>query len=178
MISPQFKFIETTLDDVFLIQKTKFEDVRGEFIKNYNKEVFDEVGLSVDFKECYFSLSRKNVLRGMHFQRHPYGGAKLITVIEGEVLDVCIGIGGELNKRNMGKHFSTILSKENNRSLYIPDGYAHGFLCLSESAIVMNHMTSVYNPEYEDGVHYLSFGFEWPINSPILSEKDKFLGFK
>jgi dTDP-4-dehydrorhamnose 3,5-epimerase len=173
MKTPQFEFISTPLDDVFVIQKSKFKDERGVFIKTYNKEAFDFAGLSSDFKESYFSFSKRNVLRGMHFQRHPYGHAKLITVIEGEILDVCVGIGGELNKRNKGKYFSTILSKENNKSLYIPDGYAHGFLCLSKTAIVMNHMTTVYNQENDDGIHCLSFGFTWPTENIILSSKDK-----
>ena len=175
MKSPQFNFIATPLDDVFVIQKSKFEDERGVFIKIYNKDAFDCVGLSLDFKESYFSFSKRNVLRGMHFQRHPFGHAKLITVIEGEILDVCVGIGGELNKRNTGKFFSTILSKENSKSLYIPDGYAHGFLCLSNTAIVVSHMTTVFSAENDDGIHYQSFGFKWPVDNPILSSKDKLL---
>jgi dTDP-4-dehydrorhamnose 3,5-epimerase len=170
---PQFEFLETDLDDVFIVQKSKFEDARGVFIKTYNRDAFHAAGLSSDFKESYYSYSHKNVLRGMHFQRHPHGHAKLITVIEGEILDVCVGIGGALNARNKGKYVSAILSKENNRSLYIPDGYAHGFLVLSETAVVMNHMTSVFNPESDDGIHYRSFGFAWPVDNPILSEKDK-----
>jgi dTDP-4-dehydrorhamnose 3,5-epimerase len=173
MKSSQFELMPTIFDDVFIIKKSKFEDERGLFIKTFNRDEFDLIGLSSDFKESYFSFSKKNVLRGMHFQRQPYGHAKLITVIEGEILDVCVGIGGELNKNNKGKYFATILSKENNKSLYIPEGYAHGFLCLSETAIVMNHMTSVYNPENDDGIHYLSFGFKWPTDNPILSIKDK-----
>ena len=72
------------------------------FIKTFNKEAFDVAGLSSDFKECYFSLSKKNVLRGMHFQRHPYGMDKLVKAIEGEILDICVAISGELNKRNKG----------------------------------------------------------------------------
>jgi dTDP-4-dehydrorhamnose 3,5-epimerase len=173
MTKKHFEFIATPLDDVFIVKKSKFIDERGVFIKAYSKDAFDCAGICSEFKEAYFSFSKRNVLRGMHFQRHPYGHAKLITVIEGEILDVCVGIGGELNKKNIGKYFSTILSKENNKSLYIPDGYAHGFLCLSETAIVMNHMTTVFNAENDDGIHYLSFGFKWPSTNPILSAKDK-----
>ena len=173
MRTSQFDFLETTLDDVFIIQKSKFEDDRGSLIKSYNKEAFDAANLRSDFKESYFSFSKRNVLRGMHFQRHPFGHAKLITVIDGEILDVCVGIGGLQNKRNEGKYYSTVLSSKNNRSIYIPDGYAHGFLCLSETAVVMNHATSVFNQENDDGIHYSSFGFTWPISNPILSEKDK-----
>ena len=158
---------------MFIVQKSRFEDERGDFIKIFNADAFGSAGLPADFKESYYSHSHKNVLRGMHFQRHPFGHAKLVSVIEGEILDVCVGIGGTLNARNRGKFFSTILSKSNNRSLYIPDGYAHGFLVLSERAIVVNHMTSVFNPEYDAGIHYDSFGFDWPVKNPIVSEKDR-----
>mgnify|MGYP001371338327 CR=1 FL=1 len=121
----------------------------------------------------FLFFSEKNVLRGMHFQRHPYGHAKLVNVIEGEILDVVIGIGGKTNTKNRGQIFSTILSEENNRSLYIPEGYAHGFLVLSEQAIVVNHLTSVFNAENDTGIHYDSFGYDWPIKNPIISEKDE-----
>jgi dTDP-4-dehydrorhamnose 3,5-epimerase len=171
--TPQFTFIETSLDDVFIVQKTRFEDERGDFIKIFNADAFSSAGLSAGFKESYYSYSHKNVLRGMHYQRYPFGHAKLVSVIEGEILDVCVGIGGMQNARNRGKYFSTVLSKSNNRSLYIPDGYAHGFLVLSERAIVVNHMTSVFNPEHDTGIHYDSFGFKWPIANPLISAKDR-----
>lgn len=168
----QFDFLSTDHNDVFLIQKKIFTDHRGDFVKNFNADEFSSFGLCSEFKESYYSYSSKGVLRGMHFQRHPYGHAKLISVIEGEILDVCVCLG-ERDKRDAGKYYSTILSKENSRSLYIPDGYAHGFLCLSETAIVLNHMTTVYRSDYDDGVHYLSFGFPWPISNPVLSTRDK-----
>ena len=171
--TPQFTFTKTPLDDVFIVQKSRFEDKRGDFIKIFNADAFSAAGLSADFKESYYSYSHKNVLRGMHFQRHPFGHTKLVSVIEGEILDVCVGIGGIQNAGNHGKFFSTILSKSNNQSLYIPDGYAHGFLVLSERAIVVNHMTSVFNPEYDAGIHYNSFGFKWPVANPIVSAKDR-----
>lgn len=170
--SSQFSFIETEIDDVFIVEKSLFEDHRGTFIKIFNEAAFSNVGLSADFKESYFSVSNKDVLRGMHYQQHPYGHAKLVSVIEGEILDVIVGIGGVANQRNYGKVFSTILSKENNRSLYIPDGYAHGFLVLSDHAIVINHMTSVFNAESDTGIHFRSFDYDWPTKSPIVSDKD------
>ena len=167
-----FKVVETSIDDVFIIEKSKFIDHRGTFVKIFNADAFDLLGLGSTFKETYFSFSNQNVLRGMHYQKSPYGHAKLISVIEGEILDVIIGIGGELNVRNRGKFFSTVLSQDNNRSLYIPDGYAHGFLVLSKRAIILNQTTTVYNAENDAGVHYKSFGFEWPIIDPIISQKD------
>ena len=86
--TPQFTFIKTPLDDVFIVQKSRFEDKRGDFIKIFNADAFSAAGLSADFKESYYSYSHKNVLRGMHFQRHPFGHTKLVSVIEGEILDV------------------------------------------------------------------------------------------
>lgn len=168
----QFKKIPTSIDDVFILEKKSFEDHRGIFVKTFNEHAFRQLGLATNFKEATYSISKKNVLRGCHFQQYPYGHAKLVNVIEGEILDVVVGIGGKMNTRNRGRYFSTILSKENNRSLYIPDGYAHDFLCLSEFAIVSYQTTSVYNAENDTGVHYSSFGFDWPIENPILSDKD------
>lgn len=168
-----FKKISTDLDDVFILEKRKFEDDRGIFVKTFNEKAFKELGLATNFKEAVYSISKKNVLRGCHYQQYPFGHAKLVNVIEGEILDVVVGIGGKMNTRNRGKFYSTILSKENNRSLYIPDGYAHGFLCLSEYAIVSYQTTSVYNPENDTGVRYDSFDFNWPVDNPIISEKDK-----
>jgi len=169
----QFEKIPTDIDDVFILEKTKFEDHRGIFVKTFNEHAFRELGLATNFKETTYSISRKNVLRGCHFQQYPFGHAKLVNVIEGEILDVVVGIGGKMNTRNRRKFFATILSKENNRSIYIPDGYAHGFLCLSDYAIVSYQTTSVYNAENDTGIYYNSFGFNWPIENPILSEKDK-----
>ena len=109
----------------------------------------------------------------MHYQQYPFGHAKLVSVLEGEILDVIFGIGGMLNTRNRGKYFSAILSDENRKTLFIPDGYAHGFLCLSDRAVVSYQTTSVYNAEADRAIHWDSFGYEWPINNPILSDKDR-----
>lgn len=174
MSSPQFKFIATVFDDVFIIEKSAFIDKRGVFIKSYHEQIFEEHGINCNFKESYYSVSPKNVLRGMHYQRFPYGQAKLINVIEGEVLDVIVNIN-ESDEKNFGKFFSTILSKKNNRSLFIPEGYAHGFLVLSDIAIVVNNATTLYNENSDTGVRYDSFGFEWPSYELILSDRDKAL---
>ncbi len=170
-----FSMKSTPLDDVFILEKTKFEDHRGVFVKTFHADVFDAFGLESAVKESYFSTSGQNVLRGMHYQKFPYGHSKCISVIEGEILDVIVGIGGKYNDRNKGKVFSTILSAANNSSLYIPDGYAHGFFVLSERAIVLNQTTTVYNAENDAGIHYDSFGFEWSVSNPIISEKDALL---
>ena len=168
-----FKLCSTALDDVFVLERPKHSDHRGVFGKTYNEEVFKEFNLATNFKESVFSISKKNVLRGMHYQQYPFGHAKLVSVLEGEILDVIVGIGGMFNTRNRGKYFSTILSDENRKTLFIPDGYAHGFLCLSDRAVVSYQTTTVYNAEADRSIRWDSFGYEWPIDSPILSDKDR-----
>jgi dTDP-4-dehydrorhamnose 3,5-epimerase len=166
----QFKFIKTKLPGVFLIKKFQFIDNRGLFIKAYSHSNFKSKNINSNFKESYYSCSYKNVIRGMHFQKYPATHSKLVTVVHGKILDVCLNV--KKKNKEYGKFFRTILSSDNNASIYIPGGYAHGFLVLSEFAIVLVYMTSSYNSKYEDGVHYNSFGYKWPINKPILSEKD------
>ena len=171
-----FTLHKTPIDDVFIIERPQHKDHRGVFSKTFNEDVFKSFNLATNIKESVYSISHENVLRGMHFQQHPYGQAKIISVVEGEILDVIVGIGGYLNSRNQGKIFSIKLSAENNYSLYIPDGYAHGFLCLSDRTIVSYSSTSVHNPSAERAIRYDSFGFRWPVDNPILSEKDRDAG--
>jgi dTDP-4-dehydrorhamnose 3,5-epimerase len=111
-------------------------------------------------------------LRGTHYQHYPYGAAKIVSVVKGSILDVVVGVGGKFNTRNRGKIFSVELSQSNKKSLYIPDGYAHGFLVLSEEAVVVYHQTNHFNAAADKGINFNSFGFEWPIQHPIVSEKD------
>ena len=168
----QFEIVKTEIDDVLILEKVKFEDHRGMLVKTFNEDAFRELKLATVFKESVYSISKRNVLRGMHYQEYPFGHAKLVNVIEGEILDVVVGIGGQSNMRNRGKYISVVLSKENNRSLYIPEGYAHGFLCLTETAIVSYQTTTVYNAASDTGIRFDSFGFSWPVASPIISDRD------
>ncbi len=168
-----FKKIKTTIDDVWLIERNTFKDERGVLSKTFNFDIFATLGIDTIFRESIYSVSRKNVLRGMHYQKHPHGHTKLIHVIEGEILDVVLGIGGKANAKNKGECFSCILSSTNRLSMFIPDGYAHGFLVLSEKAIVSYMTSSVYNKDSDSALHYNSFGFDWPCDNPIVSEKDQ-----
>jgi dTDP-4-dehydrorhamnose 3,5-epimerase len=172
-MTSKFRFYPTSTDGIVLIDNSKFSDSRGSFVKVFNDDYFAENNIVLNLKESYYSVSQKNVLRGMHFQKYPFGHAKLVHVIDGEILDVVVGIGSPMNKSNKGKIFSTVLSSANSRSLFIPEGYAHGFLVLSEKAIVVNYMTSCFNEESDSGIHYNSFGFDWPVGAPIVSDKDK-----
>jgi dTDP-4-dehydrorhamnose 3,5-epimerase len=167
----QFNFEATSFDDVYLIQHKIFSDHRGSLVKIFEEQIYKKLHIDTKFNECYYSTSTKDVLRGLHFQKTPFGNAKLITVLEGKILDVIVGVSKE--KKNEGKVFANVLSKEKYQSLYVPDGYAHGFLVMSDVAVVMNHSTGVYMPELETGVRYDSIDFEWPSEKLILSEKDK-----
>ena len=169
----QFKKIKTDFDDVFLIEREIFQDKRGEFSKTFNSDMFKEFNINSNIAEAIYSISKKNVLRGMHYQRFPFAHSKIVHVIEGEILDVVLDIEVKSNKRNYGKYYSKILSKENKLSLYIPEGYAHGFLVLSDYAIVSYLTSTVYNAKFDEVIRYDSFSFNWPKSKElILSEKD------
>lgn len=173
----QFEKVSTDLDDVFVLKRFSHHDERGVFTKTYNLNMFRELdlGRSLEVKESLCSISQKNVIRGMHYQNYPHGGAKILSVVKGRILDVVLGVGGKYNRHNTGKFFSVVLSADDNESLYVPEGYANGFLVLSDEVVVVYHQTSHFNLEADTGIRFDSFGFSWPIDNPILSEKDKTL---
>ena len=154
-----------------IILPKKFEDHRGSFIKTFNKEFFEENWLSSDFKESFFSISHKDVIRGMHFQLPPMDHDKLVYVVRGRILDVIV----DLRKWSPTewKFLSFELSQENNHILYIPKWCAHWFLSLENNSIVIYMQNTIYSPEKDSGIRYDSFGMERPTNNPIVSEKDK-----
>lgn len=168
-----FEKIETNLKDVFLIKREIFNDERGDFSKTYNKKLFEQIGVKFDVKESVYSYTKKNVLRGMHFQKEPFKQAKIINVIEGEILDVIIRIDN-IKDKNKPNIFFKKLSKDNQLSLYVPEDYAHGYLTLSNYSIVSYICSSHYNVKSEVVINYDSFGFDWPnLNDLILSKKDQ-----
>jgi dTDP-4-dehydrorhamnose 3,5-epimerase len=165
------KFIKTSLSGVFEIENSKFEDCRGSFVKTFHKDIFIENGLEYNFKESYYSVSKKNVLRGMHFQLPPHDHAKLVYVVDGDILDVALDISQK--STTFGDYFSTRLSCKNAKALYIEKGYAHGFLTLSKSATVVYLTSTVYASKYDAGVHWDGFGFDWKgVKNPITSKRD------
>lgn len=161
---------KTTLDGVYLIQNKIFEDHRGFFVKTFHKDVFEANGLESNFKESFYSVSKKNVLRGMHFQLAPHDHAKLVYVISGEILDVAVDI--RKDSPTFGHCYSTTLSDSNGHSLYMGKGFAHGFLTLSETATVVYMTTTVHSPEHDTGIRWDSFGFDWGTDSSVISERD------
>lgn len=171
--APGFGVCSTTFDDVFILQRSQYSDNRGSFGKLYSEAIFKKLGISVDtFKETIYSISAKDVIRGMHYQGAPYGCSKLISVVKGAILDVIVNIK-DCNDKEFGSTFSCILTSENNKSLFVPNGYAHGFKSLEEGTIVVYNQSENYSQEHDQGIAYNSFGFEWELKKPILSIKDR-----
>lgn len=164
------KIEETKFDGLFLIKPKIFTDIRGKFIKTFHEGFFKEFGLEMDIKECFYSISEKDVIRGMHFQIPPYDHEKLVYVTYGKIIDVCLDL--RRNLETYGKYYSIEISDKNGYFLYIPKGIAHGFLSLEDNTTVTYLQTSVYKKEYDKGIHYNSFGFNWNCEKPILSDRD------
>ncbi len=162
--------ISEPLIDCRILETKGLEDHRGAFIKTFHADAFSKLGLPVDWKEEFYSTSRKDVLRGMHFQLPPHDHDKLVYCIRGRVLDVLLDLrrGGDF-----GKTASVELSAGNRRLLFIPKGIAHGFLALEDDCVMVYKTTTVHAPTHDAGVHWRSFGFDWPIRDPIISVRDE-----
>jgi dTDP-4-dehydrorhamnose 3,5-epimerase len=168
------KILSTEIPDVLLLEPKVFEDQRGFFFESYNRRAFRvATGLDPVFVQDNHSRSVKNVLRGLHYQiRQPQG--KLVRVVAGKVFDVAV----DLRRRSptFGRWASAILSEENRRMLWIPEGFAHGFLVLSECADLLYKTTDYYAPEHERTIAWNDpgIGIRWPIDGePLLSAKDR-----
>ena len=170
----KFEFIKNEIEGLVVIKPTVFGDARGFFMETYHKEEFAAAGIDKEFVQDNHSASTKGVLRGLHFQVENTQG-KLVRVIKGEVYDVAVDCRPK--SKTFGKWFGVTLSAENKMQFYIPEGFAHGFLVLSDEAEFVYKCTDVYNPKAEGGIPYNDefVKVEWPnIDCPVkLSEKDK-----
>ncbi len=158
----------------------RFDDERGSFIKWYDDRSFTEQGISACFKESYFSISDKDVIRGMHFQVPPADHEKCVSVSHGAVRDVILDI--RKNSSSYGEAKEIILSAENHLALFIPRGFAHGFVSLEDHTIMNYLVATVYSPEHDKVIRWNSFAYDWKIQDPIISKRDKeaelFVDFK
>jgi len=159
------------LPSVYLISLKRSHDQRGDFLKTYNLDAFNKLKLNFVPKESYLSNSYLNVVRGMHYQVGNFSHDKVVTCFKGNVLDVVVDI--RIDSPNYNKPISIVLNEENSYALFIGEGYAHGFLSLSENSIMQYMTSTVYSPEFDCGVLWSSIDFEWPISNPILSARDK-----
>jgi dTDP-4-dehydrorhamnose 3,5-epimerase/CDP-3, 6-dideoxy-D-glycero-D-glycero-4-hexulose-5-epimerase len=164
------KVLPTELDGVFVLKPNVFEDARGSFVKTYHEDLFASCGIKFAPEEEFFSVSRKNVLRGMHCQLPPAAHDKLVYCPAGKVLDVVLDLRSGAKR---GRFISRELSASNREMLFIPRGCAHGFLALEDDSMMVYQTSTVHSPAHDAGVLWNSFGFDWPIADPILSERDQ-----
>jgi dTDP-4-dehydrorhamnose 3,5-epimerase len=167
--------IKTDIPDVLIFEPKVFSDERGFFFESFNQKVFEEaVGYKVNFVQDNHSRSCKGVLRGLHYQLEPYAQGKLVRCVAGEVFDVAVDIRKESS--TFGKWVGVNLSADNKRQLWIPEGFAHGFLVLSETAEFVYKTTNYYHPESDRGIVWndSDINILWPIKDDIiLSNKDR-----
>lgn len=165
----------TPIEGLLVVQPKVFGDHRGYFMETYNEGAFRVAGLPTDFVQDNQSFSGKGILRGLHFQAPPYAQGKLVRVIRGEVLDVALDL--RKSSATYGKHFSIRLTEENKTMVWIPPGFAHGFLTLVEETLFAYKVTGLYNKESEGGILWNDpdLAIEWGIDQPVLSEKDLIL---
>ena len=148
-------------------------DARGSFIKSYSDIVFRDAGIDFTLRESYYSFSKKDVIRGMHFQLPPWDHSKIVFCPQGSVLDVIVDL--RKNSTTYQQYFVHELSAENHKAYYIPEGFAHGFKSLTDDALTHYLVSSEYNKEHDAGIRYDSIGMDWNVKEPILSARD--LGF-
>lgn len=170
-----FNFIETKIKDLYIIEPKVFGDDRGYFLESYNKSQFFDAGLAMEFVQDNESKSKKGVLRGLHFQTKNTQG-KLVRVTKGEVFDVAVDL--RKDSPTFGMWEGIILNEKNKKQFYIPEGFAHGFLVLSEEAVFNYKCTDFYSPKHDCGVIWndKDININWPVDKLdeiILSDKDK-----
>lgn len=169
-----FSFKKLYIDDVILISPKVFSDDRGFFMESYQKTEFQKNGIYTEFNQDNHSLSRKGVLRGLHYQKQPKAQAKLVRCTRGDVFDVAVDI--RQNSKTFGKWVGEVLSEENKNMLYIPEGFAHGFVVLSEEAELLYKASNEYSAENDRGLKWndpdIGINWEW-AKEPLVSKKDE-----
>jgi dTDP-4-dehydrorhamnose 3,5-epimerase len=162
---------KTELDGVVIIEPNVFDDQRGYFVETYHQNRYQALGIRSDFVQDNLSFSKKGTLRGLHYQ-HPHDQAKLVQVIQGEVFDVVVDI--RRGSPTFGKWIGQYLSDENKQQIFVPEGFAHGFCVLSNTALFHYKCSDLYAPECEGGIRWSDpdVAIDWPLDSPIVSEKD------
>ena len=165
------KFVATDFDGLFVIEANKLGDARGAFVKTFHDGLFKDAGIDFAIKEVYYSTSQKNVLRGLHFQTPPHDHGKLVYCLQGAVLDVAVDL--RKSSKTYGQHFKIELNAEAPKGVFVPSGFAHGFLALTDNLIFMNATSSVYAGGADAGIAWDGCNIDWPIAEPVLSDKDK-----
>ena len=165
------KVERTEIEGAYVITNFNAKDTRGLFVKAFNKNAFNENNLDFEIKESYYSVSNKNVIRGMHFQLPPYDHEKLVYVAKGSILDVIVDL--RKKSKTYKQHISINLSEENKKSIFIPKGLAHGFKSIKDGTITVYNVTSEYNADFDSGIKFDSFNFNWGSKNIVMSNRDK-----
>ena len=165
------KVVETELPGVMVLEPAVYADERGFFMESWNRRRYEGFGIPTDFVQDNLSYSTRGVLRGLHFQ-NPNAQAKLVSVLWGEVFDVAVDV--RVGSPNFGEWVGIALSAENKRQLYVPEGFAHGFVVTGEEALVSYKCTAYYDPKAEHSLLWNDpeLGIDWPVEIPLLSAKD------
>lgn len=167
----------TFIKDLIVLSPAVFEDERGYFFESYNKNKVEKIGVQIDFVQDNQSFSKKGTLRGLHYQNPPFAQTKLVRVLEGEIMDLAVDL--RKDSPTFGKHFEIVLSSENKKQLLVPQGFAHGFSVLSETAVVLYKCDQYYNKDSEGGIRYddstLNINWGMDLKEAIVSEKDVLL---
>jgi dTDP-4-dehydrorhamnose 3,5-epimerase len=167
------KIIPVPINGLVLFEVPVFKDERGFFLESFNQKLFNNLGINESFVQDNLSNSKKDVLRGLHFQAPPFAQGKLVRVIRGTVLDVVVDIRS--SSPTYGQHFKVTLSESNFLALYIPPGFAHGFVAKEENTLFQYKCTNYYDKASEMGLLWNdeALAIDWEINDPLLSDKDK-----
>ena len=167
----------TTIQDLVIINPTVFVDERGYFFEAYSKSKFSDLGITIDFVQDNQSFSKKGTLRGLHYQNPRFAQTKLVRVLQGEIIDVAVDL--RKDSPTYGKHFSVLLSAENKKQLLVPQGFAHGFSVISETAVVLYKCDQYYNKQSEGGIRFddaqLNIDWGMDLKDAIVSDKDLIL---
>jgi dTDP-4-dehydrorhamnose 3,5-epimerase len=158
------------LQGAYIIDMPAFADARGSFIKTFHATTLAQQGIAFNLRESYFSLSKKDVVRGMHFQTPPHQHAKVVFCPQGAIVDVIVDL--RKGSPTYGQHFATELSAANHKAYYIPEGFAHGFKALTDDAITYYLVSSEYSQPNDTGIRYDSIGYNWGTDNPIISDRD------
>ena len=175
------KIERTIFKDLLIIENKIHYDSRGDFSEIYREDILNDfIDHKVNFTQTNLVRSNKNSIRGLHFQHPPFSQAKLITAIDGQIIDVAVDLGKD--SKTYKQYFKFELNSNNNKSIFIPRGFAHGYLTLSESATILYHVDNLYSQQHEDGIKYDSkeLNIDWGVKNDLLivSEKDKKLSFE
>lgn len=167
------QIIHTPIEGLVILEPRIFHDTRGYFYESYNQQKMSELGIDTIFVQDNQSYSQKGVIRGLHFQRPPFAQAKLVRVIKGKVLDVAVDI--RKGSPTYGQHYSVLLTGDNHRQFFIPEGFAHGFVALEDNSIFTYKCSQFYHKEAEMSIRYNDpiLNIDWGLDeTPIMTEKD------